>query len=221
MAEFDDVAALAWMPEPGWRVWEPDHVEALVRAGELGRAEERLRAWEADAQRSGRLYALATAARCRALLAPDEEVDAAFAHALDLHDGLPMPLLRGRTLLSHGERLRRARRRADARTPLRQALAVFEELGALDWAARARSELRAAGGMAPARARRELEALTPHEIQVARLVAEGRTNREVAAALFLAPKTIEHHLSAIFRKLDVKRRTELARVFARELTPVG
>ncbi len=221
VAEFDEVAARAWMPEPGWRVWEPDHVEALIRAGELGRAEERLRAWEADARRSGRVYALATAARCRAMLAPDEEVDAAFEHALALHDGLPMPLLRGRVLLCLGERLRRARRRADARTPLRQALAVFEELGAGDWAARARTELRAAGGMAPARARRELEALTPHEIQVARLVAEGRTNREVAAALFLAPKTIEHHLSTIFRKLDVKRRTELARVFAGEPVPVG
>jgi DNA-binding NarL/FixJ family response regulator len=155
------------------------------------------------------------------MIVPEEEIDAAFAQALRLHDDLPMPLLRARALLCLGERLRRARRRADARTPLRQALAVFEELGAADWAARARSELRAAGGMAPAPARRELEALTPHEIQVARLVAEGRTNREVAAALFLAPKTIEHHLSTIFRKLDVKRRTELARVFAGDLTAVG
>ncbi len=221
VAEFDEVAARAWMPEPGWRVWEPDHVEALVRAGERERAEERLRAWEADAQRSGRVYALATAARCRGLLVPDEEVDAAFARALALHEGLPMPLLRGRALLCLGERLRRARRRADARVPLRQALALFEELGAADWTASARRELRAAGGMAPVPARRELEELTPHEIQVARLVADGKTNREVAAALFLAPKTIEHHLSTIFRKLDVKRRTELARVFAGEPTPVG
>jgi DNA-binding NarL/FixJ family response regulator len=72
--------------------------------------------------------------------------------------------------------------------------------------------------MVPAVTRPETAELTPHEVQVALLVAEGRTNREVAAALFLAPKTIEHHLSTIFRKLGIKRRTELARVFAEELT---
>ena len=88
------------------------------------------------------------------------------------------------------------------------------------WAQRVRSELRATGGMVPATSRPEVAELTAHEVQVALMVAEGRTNREVAAALFLAPKTVEHHLSAIFRKLGVKRRTELARVFAGEL-PAG
>ena len=128
-----------------------------------------------------------------------------------------MPFQRARTLYCLGERLRRGRRRADARTPLREALAIFQRLGAADWAAKARTELTATGGMVPAESRPELEELTPHELKVALLVAEGRTNREVAAALFLAPKTIEHHLSAIFRKLGIRRRTELARFFAGDL----
>ncbi|HEV2815327.1 MAG TPA: LuxR C-terminal-related transcriptional regulator, partial [Solirubrobacteraceae bacterium] len=217
------VHELGWMadragfPEPGSRPWEPDLIEALVRAGDPDRAGERLDAWEAVATRTGRRLALATAARCRGLLVADEEIDAAFGSAMELHEQVPNPFQRARTLYCLGERLRRARRRADARAPLRDALAIFERLGAQDWAAKSRTELRATGGMVPIQAREELEDLTPHELQVALLVAEGRTNREVAAALFLAPKTIEHHLSAIFRKLDVSRRTELARVFAAEL----
>jgi DNA-binding NarL/FixJ family response regulator len=128
-----------------------------------------------------------------------------------------MPFERARTLLCHGERLRRARRRADARRPLRDALAIFDRLGAADWAARTRQELRATGTTAPSAARPELAELTPHEVQIALMVAEGRTNREVAAAMFLAPKTVEHHLTTIFRKLGLRRRTELARLFAGEL----
>jgi DNA-binding CsgD family transcriptional regulator len=203
--------------EPGAEYWHADHVEALIRCGEEAEAARRLDAWEAAGARHGRRFVLATAARCRGLLAPDEEVDAAFATALEHHAALPLPFERARTLLCHGERLRRARRRADARSPLRDALATFDELGASEWAARARGELRATGGTVPAAARPEVSELTPHEIQVALLVAEGRTNREVAATLFLAPKTIEHHLGTIFRKLGIKRRAELARVFADEL----
>ncbi len=211
------LADRAGYPEPGSRGWEPDLVEALIRSGETGAAEERLAAWEADAERTGRVTPLATAARCRGLLVADEEVDATFARALELHERLPVPFQRARTLYCYGERLRRGRRRSDARAPLRDALAIFEHLGAAAWAAKARTELRATGGMVPVQSRAELDELTPHELQVALLVAEGKTNREVAAALFLAPKTIEHHLSAIFRKLDIRRRTELARVFAAEL----
>ena len=211
------LAGRSGYPEPGSRAWEPDLIEALVRTGDLDAARRRLAVWEADGERTGRAHARATAARCRGLLVDDAELDATFEVALRRHDGVSMPFDRARTLLCLGERLRRARRRADARAPLRDALATFEELGAADWATRARTELRATGGAVPARTRPELGELTPHEIQVALLVAEGKTNREVAGALFLAPKTIEHHLSAIFRKLDIKRRTELARVFAADL----
>jgi DNA-binding CsgD family transcriptional regulator len=204
----------AGFQEPGSRPFQADLIEALIRAGETGEATERLEAWERVAEKTGRPFARATAARCRAMLAPDDEIDEAFAAALALHDDLPLPFERARTQLVHGERLRRARRRADARGPLRDALATFDALPAPDWAAKARHELRATGGMVPPRERPGTTELTPHELQVALMVAEGRTNREVAAALFLAPKTIEHHLSTIFRKLGIRRRTELAHALA-------
>jgi DNA-binding NarL/FixJ family response regulator len=136
---------------------------------------------------------------------------------LEWHDRVEMPFERARTELILGERLRRARRRADARGPLERALEVFERLGAEPWAARTRTELTATGGAY----RREhevspAEELTPHELQVALLVADGLTNREVAAALFLSAKTIEHHLSIIYRKLGLRSRAQLAALLAGE-----
>jgi DNA-binding CsgD family transcriptional regulator len=207
--------------EPARRTWEPDLIEALIRSGDEAAAVERLERWEHGGALHGRRFVLATAARSRALLAPDGELDAAFGAALARHDGLPMPYERARTLLAYGERLRRARRRADARAPLREALELFEALPSERWARVARRELRATGGMVPAASGPELGELTPHEVQVALMVAEGRTNREAAAALFLSPKTIEHHLGAIYRKLGIARRTELARAFAGALADTG
>ena len=105
------------------------------------------------------------------------------------------------------------RRRSDARRPLRGALATFERLGAKGWAARAQAELRATGGQESASqdtASAAVAELTPQELQIALHAARGMTNREVGAALFLAPKTVEHHLSRTFRKLGIKRRVELA-----------
>ena len=161
------------------------------------------------------------AARRRALpglLAPDADFRGAFDAALALHEGLPMPFERARTLLALGERLRRAKQRAEAREPLTAALDAFERLGARPWAERARTELRATGGQAGGhRAQAAAEQLTPHELQIAVLVAQGMTNREAAAALFLSPKTIEYHLGQIYRKLDVRGRAQLARLMAMEL----
>ena len=166
----------------------------------------------------GPRWARAAAARCRGLLAPDEDFRGAFEAALALHDGLPMPFERARTLLALGERLRRAKQRAEAREPLTAALDAFERLGARPWAERARTELRATGGQAGGRrAQAAAEQLTPHELQIAVLVAQGMTNREAAAALFLSPKTIEYHLGQIYRKLDVRGRAQLARLMAMEL----
>ncbi len=166
----------------------------------------------------GPRWAAAAAARCRALLTPDEDFRGAFEIALALHDGLPMPFERARTLLALGERLRRAKQRAEARVPLTAALDAFERLGARPWAERARTELRATGGQASGRrAQAAAEQLTPHELQIAVLVAQGMTNREAAAALFLSPKTIEYHLGQIYRKLDVRGRAQLARLMAMEL----
>ena len=163
------------------------------------------------ARRPGSGWALPLAARSLGLVAADPaEGDARLAEALRLHDRHRRPLDRARTELLIGERLRRARRKAEARGPLRAALETFEAAGAEPWAARARDELRAAGESAPARGGRPLDRLTPQELQVARLVARGDSNRDVAAALFLSPRTVEYHLHKVFRKLGVHARAELA-----------
>uniref|UniRef100_UPI003562F519 helix-turn-helix transcriptional regulator n=1 Tax=Paraconexibacter sp. TaxID=2949640 RepID=UPI003562F519 len=185
--------------------------EALWRTGDSAGARERAEVLERQGARPGHSWAAGCAARLRGLLAADDAVDAWFAAALEHHGPNDRPFEAARTRLLHGERLRRARRPADARRPLRAALATFERMGALTWAERARAELRAAGGPAPARdAAPGSDPLTPQELQVALLAAQGQTNREIGAGLFLSPKTVEHHLSRTFRKLGIRRRSELA-----------
>ncbi|WP_131739055.1 hypothetical protein [Actinomadura roseirufa] len=130
----------------------PDLVEAAVRAGDPGRAaaaRDRFAAWAAAVDQP---WSSAAALRCEALLAPsDTSSEAAFEAAARLHERGGRPFERARTELAHGERLRRARRRSDARVPLRSALAAFERLGAAPWADRARTELRATGETTAAR----------------------------------------------------------------------
>ena len=121
-----------------------------------------------------------------------------------------------RTRLCWGERLRRTRRRSDARELLRSALTTFERVGAAPWADRARDELRAAGEAVERAASLPAEELTPQELRIAMLVAQGRTNPEVAAEVFISRKTVEHHLSQIYRKLGIRSRTDLARLMASE-----
>ncbi|MEU5876514.1 LuxR C-terminal-related transcriptional regulator [Spirillospora sp. NPDC047279] len=195
-----------------------DEVEAAMRLGLPDRAREpfaRFRAW-ADA---GRLpWALAVAARCEALVSDSGE---AYENALTLHerDGARdggRPFERARTELLYGEWLRRARRRADARVPLRSALEIFERLKAAPWAERARAELRATGETVTASATYEkavapdlLDRLTPQELQVVRLAADGISSREIAAQLFLSPRTVEYHLYKAYPKLGVSSRREL------------
>jgi DNA-binding CsgD family transcriptional regulator len=195
----------------------PDLIEAYVRAGRREDAEAALARLEAESARTGSAWAAAAVARCRALLAPDDAVRERFEEALALASALPMPFERARTQLALGERLRRAKQRAQARGPLQEALDAFERLGARPWAERARTELRATGQSSTRRSETAAEQLTPHELQIALLVAQGMTNREAAAALFLSPKTIEYHLGQIYRKLDVRGRAQLARLMAMEL----
>jgi DNA-binding CsgD family transcriptional regulator len=197
----------------------PDLIEAYARAGRRDDALALTDTFDARGRKAGSRWAAAATARLRALLAPDAEVRAAFEAALALHDGLPMPFERARTQLCFGERLRRARQRADAREPLKEALETFERLGARGWAERARTELRATGEQQTRRTETAAEQLTPHELQIAVLVSQGMTNREAAAALFLSPKTIEYHLGQIYRKLDVRGRAQLARLMAMEQPP--
>jgi DNA-binding NarL/FixJ family response regulator len=123
----------------------------------------------------------------------------------------PAPLERARTLLALGELQRRAKQLRAARETLREALASFESLGSPVWAERAREELGRVGGRTPSR-----DGLTPTERRVAELVAEGRSNKEVAAALVVSPKTIDGHLSNIYAKLGIHSRTQLARRIAAE-----
>ena len=120
--------------------------------------------------------------------------------------------MHARTELAYGQLLRRARRKTEARTQLRAAFERFEAVGAALWAERAAAELRATGETARKRDVSTLDQLTPQEIQIARLVAEGGRNREIAGRLFLSPKTVEYHLRKIFQKLDIGSRTDLVRL---------
>lgn len=201
--------------EPALGQFMPDLIEAYVHTGARAEAEEALAGFEALATRTGRTWALATAARCRGILA-DKDFEGAFEEALRWHNPTPTPFDRARTELCYGERLRRARRRAEARLHLRSALETFELLGAEPWASRARRELAATGETARSRRYSASETLTLQELQVARMVATGATNREVAEKLFLSVKTVEAHLGRIYGKLGVRSRTELAHRFAHE-----
>jgi DNA-binding CsgD family transcriptional regulator len=201
--------------EPALVPWEPNLIEAYVRVGRRDDAEQTVAAFGERAERAERTMALAAAARCRGLLA-DEGFEEAFEDALAWHERTPTPFERARTELCLGERRRRARHPSDAREPLRAALETFERLGATPWAERARSELRASGETTRRRDPSAAQQLTPQELQVALMVAQGATNREAGAALFLSPKTIEAHLSRVYRKLNVRSRTELASLLAGE-----
>jgi DNA-binding CsgD family transcriptional regulator len=200
----------------------PTLVEAAARAGRAPEARAPAEEFAAWAQAIGSGWALPLASRCLALLAEDDAVaEAHLTEALRLHDRHRRPLDLARTELVIGERLRRARRKAEARAPLRSALEAFESAGATPWAERAREELRAAGESPPRRGGRPLDRLTPQELQVARLVARGASNRDTAAALFLSPRTVEYHLQKVFRKLGVHARAELAAALAPRADPVN
>ena len=147
----------------------PALVEAAVRAGRPADARPAAEAFAAWAAAAGAGWAQPVAARSLALVSEGAEAEAHFAAALRLHEAHARPLDRARTELLLGERLRRARRKAEARGPLRAALEAFEDAGAAPWAERARDELRAAGESAPARAGRRLDRLTAQELRIARL----------------------------------------------------
>ena len=186
----------------------PDAIEALVALGELDRANELLVDHEEKGRACDRPWALATAARCRGLLAAARGEGpasmAAFEHAMEQHARVQMPFELGRTLLALGGAQRRFKQWRAAGASLRAALDTFEALGAPLWADKARAELARAGGRAASPGE-----LTATEQQVAALVAEGRTNREVADALFVSVKTVEANLSRIFQKLGIRSRRQL------------
>jgi DNA-binding CsgD family transcriptional regulator len=183
--------------------------EALLALGRVEEAATLLADWESEIAAHEHRWVVPTALRLRGLVASaNGEVDGAIQlleAAVAAHEAGGDPFGRGRTLLSLGATRRRARQKRAARDALEAAVACFEEIGAAAWAARARAELGRVGG------RTRQEELTPAELRVAALVAEGRTNREVAAALFLGERTVETHLSHVYAKLGIRSRTELAR----------
>lgn len=189
----------------------PDLAEAAARAGRPELVGERLPVYIAWAESSGSSAAAALAARSRALLASGEVADGLYREALRLHPAAERPLDTARSALLYGEHLRRERRRVDARAQLRAALETFASLGTVRWEERARSELRATGERARRRAPGSLERLTQQELQVARVVSQGATNREAAAQLFISPRTVDHHLRSVFGKLGIRSRAELVR----------
>ena len=202
---------------------QPDLIEALLLVGQQQESTAVLDRYAEWARGGTPLWGGALIARCRGLLAEDGSFADHFERALDLHAKVEDRFQQGRTSLYYGERLRRAGRKTAARDRLRQALALFDELQATPWSDRAERELRATGE----RIRRAQPALgqelTPQELQVALPVAEGKTNKETAAELFLSPKTVEFHLASVYRKLGVSSRRELIRRVSAEgldaLTP--
>jgi DNA-binding CsgD family transcriptional regulator len=188
----------------------PELVDAHLRLRHPERAAAIVDGFGADAQAKGQPWALARAARCRGLLAPDDAMDEPFETALALHLQTPDLFETARTRLAYGARLRRARQRVRAREQLRPAVQAFDRLGAAPWSDLARTELAATGETARRREPATVNDLTPQELQIALMLAGGRTTREAAAALFLSPKTVEYHLRSVYRKLDVNSREQLA-----------
>jgi DNA-binding CsgD family transcriptional regulator len=204
----EKAARVDWR-EPNMRWWRAQYVEALLELGEVDQAARLLDEWEADAVRVGREWVLTQVTRCRGLIAAARgDVELAISlleEAVARHQAVGDPFGHSLALLGLGIVRRRARQKRAAREALELALSGFEELRAATFVKNARAELGRIGG------RTRVDGLTPAEQRVADLVAEGKTNREVAAALFLGERTVASHLTHIYAKLGIRSRTELAR----------
>jgi DNA-binding CsgD family transcriptional regulator len=194
--------------EPGMHRMHANAAEAAVALGDVERAEQIGNFLQEHGERTNHRWSLATGARVSALVAASrgdvERALAAAEQAMERHEQLPMPFERARTLLVKGVIERRARRRGQAKTSFEHARGTFEQIGARLWAERAGAELERVGLRRTSR-----EELTEGERRVAELAAQGRTNREVAAALFMSPKTVEANLARAYRKLGISSRAEL------------
>ncbi|KAB8181187.1 helix-turn-helix transcriptional regulator [Microbispora catharanthi] len=223
-------------------VWRstPDRIEAAVGAGDPDAARKALEAYERWSAHAGTAESRALLARCRGLVLPDDQAVEALGEASRLHDN---PFEAARTGLLLGERLRRTHRPGEARAHLRAAFETFQRAGAAPWARRAYGELRAAGESVPVETSTAakdvekytaavpeaipgvrgtvLDTLTPQELRIATLVAGGATSKEIAARLFLSPRTVEYHLYKIYPKLGITSRTELARLVVLRKAPAA
>jgi DNA-binding CsgD family transcriptional regulator len=209
------VAALEATRIPG-EVWFStfalvELVEAACRSGRPERGAEALESLIASTSASGTPWALAVEARSRALLAEGDAAEPLYREAIERLRPTRLRLDLARGHLVYGEWLRREARRVDARNELRAAYELFTDLGMEAYAERSRIELEATGAHARRRTSATLDELTPQEAQISRLAADGNTNREIAAHLFISPSTVDYHLRKAFRKLDVTSRTQLAK----------
>jgi DNA-binding CsgD family transcriptional regulator len=188
----------------------PELVEAAARAGDRELAADTDRRLTDRSKASGTDWALGIAARSHALVVEDGRADDLYAEAIERLARTRVAVDLSRAHLLYGEWLRRQSRRVDARKELRIAYEMFTDFGMEAFAERARVELEATGEHARTRTVETLGDLTPQESQISRLAAQGHTNREIAAQLFISPSTVEYHLRKVFRKLGVKTRTQLA-----------
>jgi len=185
-------------------------IEAASRSGAPGHADRALERLMEDTAVAGTDWGLGIAARSRALLTDGDAAESLYREAIERLGRTRLAPELGRAHLLYGEWLRREHRRVDAREELRTAHHLFTDLGVEAFAERARLELQATGERARKRTVDTRDKLTPQETQIARLAAEGHTNRQIAARLFISASTVEYHLRKAFRKLDVESRTQLA-----------
>jgi DNA-binding CsgD family transcriptional regulator len=213
-----DLSDRIGLAEPAaWR-FHANHIEAVIGLGDLDRADRLLGRLDGWGSATGRAWTLATAARCRGLLLAARGDTGGAVHALERslrhHQQLEMPFELGRTLLVMGQVQRRVKQKRAAKEHLQRALGIFGSLSAPPWAERARAELSRIGLRPPAPL-----TLTATEQRVAALAASGHTNRQVAQALFLSPKTVEANLARIYRKLGISSRAQLGAAMARTESP--
>ncbi len=191
--------------------WQADLAEAALRTGRRDVAEAQAEMLDRFARTTKSTWLSAAHARVAAQLATDlDQAVGWFERSTELFTESDYPIARARALLMWGERLRRGRRRSAARERLLEARAGFDGAGMSVWVERCERELAAAGAQPANSARRAHAVLTPQELQVARWIVAGESNREVATRMFLSPRTVEAHLSTIYRKLAVRGRSELA-----------
>ena len=186
-------------------------IEAACRSGRPERGAEAFESLSASTSASGTPWALGVEARSKALLAQGDAAEPLYREAIQWLQPTRLRLDLARAHLLYGEWLRREARRIDARNELRTAHELFTDFGMKAFAERSRIELEATGEHARKRSPDTLDQLTAQESQISRLAAEGNTNREIAAQLFISPSTVEYHLRKAFRKLDVTSRTQLAK----------
>ncbi|MDQ1455498.1 MAG: hypothetical protein QOH28_1118 [Actinomycetota bacterium] len=210
---------VTWMVDKGWsgllskERFLPDLIEATILTDDEEEAERLLVLFETVAHKSRRVLAQAAALRCRALVVTDDTAESMFVRALELHRQTMGAFEEARTRLHFGEWLLTRDRRRDARRQLASANTTFERLGATPWAARVISQMDTSDEQPSPTSPSWHAGLTPQELQVAIAIANGESNKEAAATLFVSTKTVEFHLSNVYRKLGVRSRTQLARTF--------